>query len=77
MDARLVELGFGGDLQGFLRDRYNEQLHPVLKIAGELGVGNERIQTLLDQAGIVRRRPGGAWAARGLTVAQERGRAND
>lgn len=49
----------------------------MLKIARELGVGNERIQTLLDEAGIVRRRPGGARAARGLTVAQERGRPND
>ncbi len=77
VDVRLVELGFGGDLHGFVRDRYNEQLHPVLRIARELGVGNARIQTLLDEAGIVRRRPGGARAARGLTFAQERGHAID
>lgn len=38
--ARLAALGFAGDLSGYLHDRYDRQLLPVLVIARELGVGN-------------------------------------
>ena len=72
--SRLAALGFAGDLSGYLHDRYDRQLLPILAIARELGVGNARIQTMLDEARVQRRRPGGARAARGFTVAQERDR---
>ena len=62
--ARLVELGFPGDLPGYLRRRYLEQGWPVLRVARELGIGNPAIKLALDQAGVVRRRPGGAETAR-------------
>jgi hypothetical protein len=62
--ARLVELGFPGDLSGYLRRRYLEQGWPVLRVARELGIGNPAIKLALDQAGVVRRRPGGAETAR-------------
>ncbi len=65
LQARLVELGFPGDLGGYLTERYVQRRRPVLELARELGVGNQRIQQLLDEAGIARRRPGRADAARG------------
>ncbi len=64
LHARLVELGFGGDLAGYLRDGYARRRLPVLALARELGVGNTRIQRELDAAGVIRRRPGGAGPAR-------------
>jgi hypothetical protein len=64
LDARLVELGFGGDLTCYLRDGYERRGLPVLALARELGIGNGRVQKELDAAGVVRRRPGGAEAAR-------------
>jgi hypothetical protein len=36
----------------------------VLRGARELGIGNPAIKLALDQAGVVRRRPGGAETAR-------------
>ena len=65
LQARLAELGFAGDVYGYLAQRYTRDRWPVLAVARELGVGNVRIQQLLDDAGIVRRRPGGAEAASG------------
>ena len=62
--ARLVELGFAGDLPGYLRDGYDRRRLPVLALARELGIGNARIGRELDAAGVVRRRPGGAGPAR-------------
>ncbi len=44
------------------------QVRPEITL--ELGVGNVRIQQLLDAAGIARRRPGGAGRARGLRAWQ-------
>ncbi len=64
LHARLVELGFGDDLAGYLRDGYERRRLPVLVLARELGVGNTRIQRELDAAGVIRRRPGGAEPAR-------------
>ncbi len=63
VEARLAELGFPGDLRGYLRHRYDQLLLPALTIARELGVGNARIQVMLNDTGIHRRRPGGAGAA--------------
>jgi hypothetical protein len=40
--ARLTALGFTDDLAGYLHDRYDRQLRPVLAIAREFGVGNAR-----------------------------------
>ena len=65
VQGRLAELGFPGDLNGYLQQRYTRERLPVLAVARELGVGNARIQQLLDAAGIQRRRPGGAAPARG------------
>jgi hypothetical protein len=59
-----VVLGFAGDLGAYLRDGYGRRRLPVLALARELGVGNSRMQELLDTAGVVRRRPGGAGPAR-------------
>ncbi len=59
--ARLDELGFADDLAGYLHDRYDRQLRPVLAIAREVGGGNARIQRLLDDAGVQRRSPGAEW----------------
>lgn len=55
---RLVELGCAGDLAGYLLDGYVRRRLPILVLAGNLAVGNVRIQRLLDDAGTVRRRPG-------------------
>jgi hypothetical protein len=64
LEARLDVLGFAGDLGAYLRDGYVRRHLPVLALARELGVGNSRMQALLDAAGVVRRRPGGAGPAR-------------
>jgi len=64
LQRRLVELGFGGDLPGYLVDAYQRRRLAVLAVARELEVGNVKVQRLLDDAGVVRRRPGGAEAAR-------------
>jgi hypothetical protein len=60
----LVELGFGGDLAGYLRDAYERRGLAVLALPRELGVGNTRIQQQLNAAGVIRRLPGGAEPAR-------------
>jgi hypothetical protein len=65
LQCRLVELGFAWDLPGYLTDAYERRRLPVLAIARELKIGNVKIQRLLDDAGVVRRRPGGAETARG------------
>lgn len=56
--ARLGELGFAGDLPGYLLDAYQVRHLPVLAVARELRVGNEAIQQMLKDAGIDRRPPG-------------------
>jgi len=57
-------LGFAGDLPGYLVDAYQRRRLPVLAVAREREVGNVKVQRLLDDAGVVRRRPGGAETAR-------------
>ena len=66
LEARLVELGFSGDLAGYLRDGYERRRMPVLALAlaRELGVGNIRMQQELNAAGVTRRRPGAGDARR-------------
>ena len=65
LQTRLVELGFPDALPGYLTDRYLHRRRPVAELARELRVGNQRITQLLDEAGIARRRPGGAGPACG------------
>ena len=60
----LVGLGFADDLPGYLRDGYKDGRLPVLALARKLVIGNSRIKQGLDAAVVVRRRPGGAGAAR-------------
>jgi hypothetical protein len=64
LQTRLAELGFADDLPGYLRDGYERRRLPVLA----LGIGNARITSALDAAGVVRRRPGGAGPARARWV---------
>jgi hypothetical protein len=64
-------LGFAGDLSGYLHDRYDRQLLHILAIARELGWATPASRRCSTRQ---RRRLGGARAARGLTVAQERDR---
>jgi hypothetical protein len=76
LQVRLAELGFAGDLPGYLHDGYQRRRLPVLALAlaRELGIGNTRIKQEFDAAGVVRRRPGGAgpararWTGRGTSV---------
>ncbi len=73
LEVRLVELGFGGDLAGYLRDGYERRRMPVLALARELGVGNTRIQEELNAAGVTRRRPGGPEPARARWASKSAG----
>lgn len=75
LEARLVELGFSGDLAGYLRDGYERRRMPVLALAlaRELGVGNIRMQQELNAAGVTRRRPGGAAPARARWASKSAG----
>ncbi|MGY2004249.1 MucR family transcriptional regulator [Blastococcus sp. SYSU DS1024] len=56
--ARVAELGFPGDLPGYLRQRYVTDNRGLVAIARELRTSVPTVQALLDEAGVPRRRPG-------------------
>jgi hypothetical protein len=56
--ARVAELGFPGDLSGYLRQRYVTDNRGLVAIARELRTSVSTVQALLDAAGVPRRRPG-------------------
>jgi hypothetical protein len=56
--ARVAELGFVGDLAGYVRDRYVTCGWGLVAIARELRTSVSTVQALLDEAGVPRRRPG-------------------
>ncbi len=56
--ARVDELGFPGDLPGYLRHRYVTDNRSLVSIARELRTSVSAVQALLDEAGVPRRRPG-------------------
>lgn len=55
---RVAELGFPGDLPGYLRHRYVTEHKGLVAIARELGTHVDTVTRLLDDAGVPRRRPG-------------------
>lgn len=56
--ARVAQLGFPGDLPGYLRHRYVDEHRGVVAIARELRASHRTIRRLLAAAGIPTRRPG-------------------
>lgn len=60
--AKVHELGFTSE-RDYLADRYLTQRWPVSRIKSELQVGSATLTEVLDGAGIIRRRPGGAAPA--------------
>ncbi len=56
--ARVAELGFPGDLPGYLRQQYVADNRGLVAIARELRTSVSAVQALLDEAGMPRRRPG-------------------
>jgi hypothetical protein len=56
--ARVGELGFAGDLPGYLRQRYVTENGGLVAIARELRISVPTVCRLLDEAGVPRRRPG-------------------
>jgi hypothetical protein len=57
-EARVAELGFAGDLAGYLRQRYVTDNRGLVAIARELRTSVSTIQSLLDDAGVPRRPAG-------------------
>jgi hypothetical protein len=56
--ARVAELGFPGDLPGYLRQRYVTDNRGLVAIARELRTSVPAVQSLLDDAGVPRRPAG-------------------
>ncbi len=56
--VRVAELGFPGDLSGYLQQRYMIERKGLVSIARELRTSVPTVQALLDEAGVPRRRPG-------------------
>ena len=59
---RIAELGFESE-RDYLIDRYVLREWPVARIKTELEIGSSVLSEILDEAGIKRRRPGGAGPA--------------
>jgi len=56
--ARVAELGFPGDLSGYLKQRYLTEQRGVVAVARELRTSVSTVCWLLNEAGVPRPRPG-------------------